>query len=231
MRVAIESWSAWSTGENFGTLPELTFLASRMKRRMSQLSRMIVQVGHDLMKDNAVNDVVFASRYGELNKQLEITEDLLDDGEVSPAAFSQSVFNTPVALVSLHENVTGITRAVYAGEDSFVRGLLQSIMLVESTEMKRILFLFGDERIPDIYEELNMEPSMPMALGLLISSTDITDWKEGVSITLQGAFTGEKRTRMDNVPLELEMWLYGDKSQPFIIDSSGYRLIISGDGQ
>ena len=122
MKAFVDSWAFWSSGEDFRSVPDLSFLPSRMKRRMSQLSRMIIEIGHTLIQGCAVDDVIFASRYGELNRQLEITEGILDKNEVSPAAFSQSVFNTPVALVSLHEKIKGTTRAICAGEESFMMG-------------------------------------------------------------------------------------------------------------
>ena len=226
MVVNLKSWSAWVSGEETKSIPELSFLPSRMKRRMSQLSRMIVEIGHRLISEEEVNDIIFASRYGELNRQLKITEGILDDGEVSPAAFSQSVFNTPVALVSLLEKITGITRAVYAGPDSFQMGLLQAVILAASPGMGNILYLFGDENIPKTYEELVDEPKMPMALGMILSSETISGYSPVAKIELVSGLPYEEYGQNRSAGQFLE-WLGQEDSELIHFGTSGCCFSVS----
>jgi hypothetical protein len=185
--IHLERWAAWAPGLETAAAvaswargearirisaeaPALEFLPALFRRRLSQLSRMTLEVGHRLAGDRPV-PCVFCSHYGEINKQHVITTGLLDAGEVSPAQFALSVFNTPAYLLSLAERDTAPHSAVYAGEHGLSAGWLDALgYLDHGAAGDRCLLIFADEAVPADYRPLFPEPSEPYAFGLTLSS-------------------------------------------------------------
>lgn len=148
-RIVVQQWAAWAPGLpstqdwqdwaqghkqplQTGDWPALTHLDAMFKRRLSQLTRMVLHVGHELSQGQADIRVVFASQFGEVNQQYKISRSLIDSGEVAPAAFSLSVFNTPVALLSIAEKNHGYASALYGGADSLPTALLEALSLLHA---------------------------------------------------------------------------------------------------
>jgi len=228
MTVRIEDWAFWENKEGSADTPELSFLPSRAKRRMSLLSRMSLHVGHSLLKKKHVNDVIFASRYGEITRQLSITNSFLDDGEVSPAEFSYSVFNTPVALLSLSEGLTGLTRAVYSGENSLIHGLLQSLVALKSGAINQLLFIMADEPVPEYYREISSESNLALAVGMTLTTQE--DSRKGISLAVSNKKIRETSEENHNANLRnLLNWLKSDNAPPHVLNGEGFSLEFNRD--
>lgn len=172
----INAWSIWAPGFNgketiaaAAEKPPLDHVDSMFKRRLSQLTRMTIHVGHEVLIGQPPMKITFASMYGEINQQYKITERLLDSGDVSPANFSLSVFNTPVAALSITEKNTEGYTAVYPGPDAFVFGLMESFSAILSGLEKNRLFIIADELIPEVYDGLYTGVTIPYALALVLS--------------------------------------------------------------
>ena len=90
--------------DNPGEMPKLEYVDSLFRRRLSQLTRMTIEVVHDLVSsepENAKLKLVFGSFRGEIARQLKINKGLVEDAGVLPAPFSLSVFNTPPAATTI----------------------------------------------------------------------------------------------------------------------------------
>lgn len=188
MTVYIAAWSLWISGletgedrfpgsdfgqpaDNPGATPPLAHVDAMFKRRLSQLTRMTIHAGHQAMAGQPPMKITFSSVYGEIRQQYKITERLLDDGEVSPAHFSLSVFNTPVAALSITEkNVEGYT-ACYPGPDAFAAGFTDAAAGILSGLEDRRLFICADEHMPDTYLPISGPPYVPHALAIVLSRT------------------------------------------------------------
>ncbi len=184
--VYISRWSAWAPGIetsddwkqwNAGNLvlrddsspPGLPFAPAMFKRRLSQLSRMVIQTGHEVLGGDSGLKVTFSSIYGEIVQQMRISQKLLDSGDVSPAHFSLSVFNAPVAAASIIENNTAGYSALFSGAESFETGLQETAAaLLAGVEQERI-FIYGDESLPPEYQLLAKGPHWPFCLALRLS--------------------------------------------------------------
>ena len=100
-------WQQWSAGkiqiQNSCDVPKLEFTTPVFRRRLSQISKMTIQVVHALTEKIECKNLkqVFVSTRGEINRELQINSQLINDKEILPAAFSLSVFNAPVALATL----------------------------------------------------------------------------------------------------------------------------------
>jgi len=136
--------------------PDVSFVPMLTRRRLSNLSRMVVYTSDKISKDDNGNTltpckVTFASQYGEITQQLKIAEILIDTGKVSPSHFSSSVFNTPVANATiLEKNMAGYS-AIYGGKRAFADGLADCLAAMRIEPAEDRSFIFADELIPETY--------------------------------------------------------------------------------
>jgi hypothetical protein len=80
---------------------------------------------------------------------------LIEDGEILPAAFSLSVFNTPPALASMALNLTAGYSAVYPGKNNFLDALLGAVALLKTVTLPAMLALvYADEQPVEEYRRL-----------------------------------------------------------------------------
>lgn len=136
--------------------PDVSFVPMLTRRRLSNLSRMVVYTSDQISKDESGNKlppckVTFASQYGEITQQLKIAEILIDTGKVSPSHFSSSVFNTPVANATILEKNTAGYSAVYGGKNAFSDGLTDCLAAMEIEPAEDRSFIFAEELIPETY--------------------------------------------------------------------------------
>lgn len=183
-----EDWMAWAEGKKqiacTAESPALSFASPLFRRRLSQLSKMTVQVVHDALLQTGCGDIklVFVSLRGELNREFSINEKLIEEGEVSPAAFSLSVFNAPVALATICSSLKSGYSVIFPAREQFAQGFAAACAPVLCGAEKQVLFVYGDELVPEQYASLrpaNAEPPAnneppalyePLAFAAVISA-------------------------------------------------------------
>src|SRR5690606_5860730 len=87
------SWAFWAPGKK-QSRPDISFVPSLLRRRLSILSAGAMHVANTALQDERDIPVVFASRHGELGRTAAILEALAACEAPSPTAFSLSVHNT-----------------------------------------------------------------------------------------------------------------------------------------
>jgi hypothetical protein len=151
----IEDWRAWAEGKRAiprsTESPALEYADPLFRRRLSQISRMTIQVIRDIMPIGDDTKLVFASFRGEIARQFSINRMLAEDGDIKPAAFSLSVFNTPPALAAIALNLRAGYTAVYPGNGSFRTALMAALAPVASGAAREVLLAYADESCPGEY--------------------------------------------------------------------------------
>jgi hypothetical protein len=173
-----EDWKEWARGNRriakTGAVPPLEFTGSVFRRRLSQISRMTIQVIHDLLPLGDNTRIIFLSFRGEITQQLKINRTLIEDRTVMPSAFSLSVFNTPPALASIALNLTAgysaLYPAAYPGEGQFYAGLAAAAARVLQGAEPEAALVYADELVPETYRGLTAGEWEPLAFGALISA-------------------------------------------------------------
>jgi hypothetical protein len=130
---------------------------------------MTIQVVHDLLPLSEDTKIVFLSFRGELSKQYKINRMQIEEGTITPAAFSFSVFNAPVALASMALGLKGGYSAIYPGDNSFCTGINAARASLHSGTQKELVFVYADEEVPPEYAPLLSGDSPPFAFGLLLN--------------------------------------------------------------
>ena len=169
-----DEWDEWARGKRSicpgARGPEISFTEPMFRRRLSRISKMTVQVVHDLLPLGENTKIIFLSFRGEHNRQFQVNKTLIEEKSVSPAAFSLSVYNTPVALATIAFGLKGGYTALYPGNDSFASGLKAAEAALFSGSAAELLFVYADEEEPAEFECF-LECPPPAAFGLLLSRT------------------------------------------------------------
>ena len=133
-------------------------------RRLSNLSKACLFCVTQLIAEWGASvlqlPVVYASRYGELDRTHALFKEWEEYGEMSPAGFSLSVHNATASLLGLASHNQNNSTTLAAGEESLAMGVLEAAMLCKNGGS--CLLVYGDT-----YPELN-------AAALLISAGDNT---------------------------------------------------------
>lgn len=186
MKFYIESVKAWAPGiengldaiENVKVSPKIEFTDPLFRRRFSQITKMTIQVIHDVVEaapEARNSKIVFASFRGELEREFAIDRMIIEDKMILPAAFSLSVFNTPVAAATIALGMKGGYTVIYPSQANFHDAVMAAASSVLCGDEEQVLFAYADEKIPDEYEETMANYKcqaelLPLAFACIISS-------------------------------------------------------------
>jgi hypothetical protein len=166
-------WDEWALGKrgiaSGAQAPAIAFTDAMFRRRLSQISKMTIQVIHDLLPFGEDTKIMFLSFFGELKRQYQINKTLIEENTLSPAAFSLSVFNAPVALASIALGLKGGYSALYPARNSFIDGLNAAQAALFCGKSEQMVFVYADEEAPPEYECFSGECPSPAAFGLFLS--------------------------------------------------------------
>lgn len=174
----ISNFTLWQpSDDNLQSSPKLEFCDPLFKRRFSQITKMTIQVLHDLVEarpDLKDKKIVFASFRGEIKRELTINQGLIEDDMILPAGFSLSVFNTPVSSATIALKLKAGYSVIFPSEGKFSDALKSAAASVESGDEDEIIFVYADEKIPDEYSEVikntrHEKSDNPMAFAFAIS--------------------------------------------------------------
>ena len=162
-------------GENRSESPKLPYVDPLFKRRLSQISKMTIEVVHNVIDgDESLKNskLVFASFRGEIARQLKINKGIIEDAEVMPAQFSISVFNTPPAVATIALGMKAGYTAVYPAGRDFSAALASAAATVMSGKEKKVIFAYADECVPAEYEGIASDAfsEKPVAMAAVLSS-------------------------------------------------------------
>jgi len=167
-----DEWERWARGEreivSDTRAPAIDFTDPMFRRRLSQISKMTVQVVHDLMPVGDDTKILFVSFRGELSRQFQVNRMLIEDNALLPAAFSLSVFNAPAALATIALGLKGGYSALYPGNNSFA-ACLSAARAFFSGAREELVFVYADELAPPEYGRYFNEDAPAVAFAVLLT--------------------------------------------------------------
>jgi len=168
-----EEWIEYAQGKReislTGKGPELLFTEPMFRRRLSQISKMTIQIAHDLLPAEDNTKIFFFSFRGELSRQFQVNKMLIEDKTVSPAGFSLSVFNAPAALASMALKLKGGYTAIYPQNNSFDSCVAIAKAALLGSDNDKIAFLYADEEAPEEYGNFFSSPAFAFSFGFILS--------------------------------------------------------------
>lgn len=165
--------------EDLSAAPKLEWTEPIFRRRLSQLTKMTVQVVRDVFCGKAEGEgaavdksakLVFLSFRGELEREFKVNKTLIEDDSILPAAFSLSVFNAAIAQATIALGLKGGYSCVFPSQGSFADGLLSAAAPVLAGDANEIVLVYADENVPDYYKEFLKGPNEPLAFAAVLSS-------------------------------------------------------------
>jgi len=170
-----QRWSQWAaapwlpTGE-----PQvaLAAVAPMLRRRFAPLGRLAAQAVIDLAGGVAApvrgdaemsdNPTVYASRYGETGRCLELLADQARGAALSPTAFGLSVHNAIGAMIALTRGDRRNSSAIAAGRATAAAGVVEAVALLDDGAASANLVVY-DSPLPAGYACFEDEPSAHFA--------------------------------------------------------------------
>ncbi len=159
--------------DDLSASPKLEWTEAIFRRRLSQLTKMTVQVARDIFSDGTLDKktkIVFLSFRGELEREFKVNKTLIQEESILPAAFSLSVFNAAIAQATIALGLKGGYNCVFPSGADFASGFLAAAAPVLAGTEENIVFIYADENVPDYYKEFLKGPNEPLALAALLSS-------------------------------------------------------------
>ena len=149
---------------------DVSFVPMMLRRRCSQLTKMCFSASHQCIPEDADVPVISVSKYGEIQRQYAISKKIIETKEVSPTAFSLSVFNTAIALLGISLKNHASAQAFSTMSHQLEAGLIHALSFLENhTEQEKLLLLVGEERLPDAYQKISTEQNIPFVAAFLLS--------------------------------------------------------------
>jgi len=168
-----KEWEEWALGKRDISVssdsPGINFTEPKFRRRLSQISKMTIQVVHDLLPVREDSKIIFLSFRGEISQQFKVNKMLIEDNAILPAAFSISAFNASVAIASMAFGLKGGYSAIFPGGNSFTSGLLLSEAAFHDTETQELIFIYADEEVPPEYSDIFPGKHFPLAFAFLLA--------------------------------------------------------------
>jgi hypothetical protein len=160
--------------DDLAASPKLEWTEAIFRRRLSQLTKMTVQVVHDIFSDGTLDKntkLVFVSFRGELKREFKVNKTLIQEESILPAAFSLSVFNAAIAQATIALGLKAGYTCVFPSGADFASGVLSAAapVLAQGGDAKTVL-VYADENVPDYYKEFLKGPNEPLAFAALLSS-------------------------------------------------------------
>ena len=197
-RFSVDKWAAWGPGLADQTAwqrwlahptpitandkPLLDEMPAMMRRRVEQLGRAALQAAYWCQGAQGGEPVIFASRYGDIRRSVDLLQSLARQESLSPTSFSLSVHNAIGALYSIARGDTSNYIALAAGEATTPMAFMEALgLLVDGAPS--VLLVVYDEPLPLVYSQYATHEDFPRAWACRISRAD------GQGISLRRADT------------------------------------------
>ncbi len=118
----------------------LSSIPPLMRRKLGSTDRLALDSMLEVFEEGA-EEIVFSSRFGEIDRLKTIISQYQEFDEVSPAQFSASVHNYAAGFFTLYKKLNIPYFALSSGENSISAGLVKSVISKNS----RLLFVYADE--------------------------------------------------------------------------------------
>ena len=168
--IGIGGFAVWEAQQEEDR-PDVSFVPALARRRLTPVERAAMHVAHEAtVQANAVDGkmpVVFASRWGEIGTTFRLIGQFREEGEMSPAGFSNSVHNAAPGAWSLFTKNTAPYTSIAGRARSLESGFLEALAQLLSGKAGRdaagadvrtgrssggrVLFVFAEEATPGFY--------------------------------------------------------------------------------
>ena len=196
--------------EVFGQASGEDAIPSGIRRRMGRLERLAVRCTLGVLGNEATAELIFCSRYGNIETLGSLLRSITEAQPMSPMAFSGSVHNAAPGLVGQIRKECLSHTALAAGTHTFAAGLVESYARLVTDDCRDVTLTFADVLLPELYrefEEENSQPGLAMALRLELAGEDrdstaavVLPGRQGALEVLEKLRDGTKQVTLEEPP-------------------------------
>ncbi|MBZ4415734.1 beta-ketoacyl synthase chain length factor [Myxococcus sp. RHSTA-1-4] len=196
-----DAWKAWLSRPHplpaEGT-PPLTEMPAMMRRRVDRLGRIALQAAYRCQGSAPPCPVVFASRYGDVGRSVDLLDQLARSTPLSPTSFSMSVHNAIGALYSIARGDTSAYSAVAAGAETVEAAFVEACGLL-SEGAPEVMVVVYDEPLPPPFQHFPAPATVPHAWACRLRASD---GASGYSLTCHASTGAPDTPAEDALPEE-----------------------------
>lgn len=166
------AWDSWFTQPHelpADVTPSLEGFPPMLRRRLDPLGRVALKAAWDCRRGAASSPVVFASRYGELGRSVELLRSLAQGSALSPTSFSLSVHNAIGAVDSIASGSTESYSAIAAGAETVEAAFVEACGLL-SEGADEVLVVVYEAPIPSPWAHFAEHADFPHAFACRLRS-------------------------------------------------------------
>ena len=240
----IESWAAcapgvdtpqrWAQWASAPWLPEgepqvaLAAVAPMLRRRFAPLGRLAAQAAIDLAGSSTVEPdadlddqpTVYASRYGETARCLELLAHQAGGEALSPTAFGLSVHNAIGAMIALTRGDRRNSSAIAAGRATAAAGVAEALALLEGGATSANLIAY-DAPLPAAYARFEDEPSAHFAFAWKLRRPRAGE--RALHLAWTAADGDDVAPAHPQLPSSLQALWFGLSDAPALVQTDGGR--------
>ena len=150
--------------------PDLATVDPLLRRRLSPLGKGMVACAARVAEGRGPLRAVFASQHGDPARTLPVLEDLAQGLEASPTQFSMNVHNAIAGIWSIARRDPSPSISLAGGPETFGWGLVEAWSQLQEEPGSPVLFVFGDDLLPELLRPFEPRPAPLHALALLLGS-------------------------------------------------------------
>lgn len=237
--IQIEKLIAWGSGVTVDAPPHDSFLFlseesyflkeinPAQARRLSLLTKVSVDLALRVSKEIEVDHIVFSSRHGEIESSTKLLSMIGDKDVLSPMLFSQSVHNTSIGTFTLLKKLRSAATSLGNGRSSFMAGMVSAYLYLKENPTKKVLYISGDERIPDVFSDSLAEKNVPYAMAMILSLPfeDAQDNSIKIEFKMNPNKKEKPQKNLDPQGIEFLKWFFSNLESVEFIDDS-FRWIL-----
>lgn len=192
-------WKAFSQGQKeldeLTPLPLLKQIPAMQRRRLSPFAKLALHCALEAA-DSDIETVptVFASRHGDLHKTSQLIANVANKEELSPTQFGLSVHNAVAGQFSIFTKNKAPSTATSAGEDSFLMALTDTVCKLKTNNYDKILLVYTDEVVPDIYKSYIKQDEISVSSALLIEKPKLGEKNINLTFEVNKNSSSENKT-------------------------------------
>jgi hypothetical protein len=167
--LSVRQWAAvlqGSDGERVcGAAAGEDIIPAGVRRRMGRLERLAVRSMLSLLRSGTTSELIFCSRYGNLETLTALLRSIGAHEPVSPMAFSGSVHNAAPGMVGQIRKEKIAHTALAAGENTLRAGLGEACARLAADGCPDVIVAYADLPLADVYADFENDPA-PGGIGL-----------------------------------------------------------------
>lgn len=173
--IYVESWAAvlpdgkGGAPLRLGACVDDTVIPAGHRRRLNAYGRMAVSCGLSVA-DADSSDVVFCSRYGDIDLAYRLLQALGNAELMSPAAFSLSVHNAVPGVMDLVRKSRVGHTAIAAGLQSLSAGLAEVWAKILANAERKVTLVFAEGELPTEFKPFSDAEMPGSALAMTLSA-------------------------------------------------------------